>query len=156
MTTFVFANNAKSTVAAPVSVGATTITLFTGQGGRFPSPAAGQQFAVSLLDQSTGTQREIMYCTSRTGDVLTVTRSQEGTPANTWVIGDFVNAYNTAGVMASLAQSVAIAPQGGTTSARPTAPKLYQAYFDTTLGLPVTCSQITPSVVWVTASGVAV
>ena len=156
MTIFVFTNNAKSVVAAPVAPGDTTVTLFAGTGVLFPAPAAGQAFPLSLLDQSTATVREIMYCTSRTGDVLTVVRAREGTSAGTWVIGDFVNGYNTAGVMASLAQSVAIAPQGGPTSSRPTSPTLYQQYLDTTLGLPLTCSQVTPSVVWITASGVSV
>lgn len=155
MTQFVFANNAKSTLAAPVAPGDTTITLFTGQGALFPSPGAGQQFAISLLDQATATQREIMYCTSRTGDVLTVVRAREGTAAGTWVIGDFANGFITAGIAAAFGQGVIIPPSGGTTGARPTPPTLYQGYFDTTLGLPITCTQVSPPI-WVTASGVAV
>lgn len=156
MTQFVFANNAKSTVAAPVAPGATTVTLFTGEGALFPSPGSGQQFAISFLDQATATQREIMYCTSRTGDVLTVVRAREGTSAETWVIGDFANGYITAGVAAAFGQGAIIPPSGGATSARPTSPTLYQPYFDTTLGLPITCSQTTPTVIWVTASGISV
>jgi hypothetical protein len=153
---FVFSNNAKSTLAAPVAPGDTTVTLFTGTGALYPAPAAGQAFPLSMLDQSTGTQREIMYCTSRTGDVCTVTRAQEGTSAGTWVIGDFANLFITKGIAAAFAQTAAIGPQGGATSARPVSPTLYQPYFDTTLGLPLTCSQITPTVIWVTASGVSV
>lgn len=154
MTTFVFANNAKSTVASPVAPSDTTVTLFAGTGSLFPSPSAGQAFPLSLLDQATATQREIMYCTSRTSDVLTVTRAREGTSAGTWSIGDFANCYITAGVAQTFEQGSA--PSGGPTSSRPSSPVLYQPYFDTTLGLPLTCSQITPSVVWVTASGVSV
>lgn len=45
---------------------------------------------------------------------------------------------------------------GGTTAARPASPGLYQPYFDTTLGQPIWCSQITPSIIWVNAAGVAV
>ena len=155
MTIFVFTNNAKSTVAAPVAPGDTTVILFTGSGVFFPAPAAGQAFPLSLLDQATGTVREIMYCTARTGDVLTVTRAQEGTSAGTWVIGDFANLFITKGVAAAWAQTAAIAPQGGATSMRPTVPTLYQTYFDTTLGLPIFCTQVSTPI-WVTASGVAV
>lgn len=47
-------------------------------------------------------------------------------------------------------------PQGGTTANRPTSPALYQQYFDTTLGYPIWCNQITPSVTWCDATGAAV
>ena len=43
---------------------------------------------------------------------------------------------------------------GGSTASRPTTPALYQVYFDTTLGLALTCSNISP-VTWVNAAGVA-
>lgn len=155
MTIFVFTNNAKSTLAAPVAPSDTTVTLFSGTGALYPAPAAGQAFPLSLLDQSTGTQREIMYCTSRTGDVCTVTRAQEGTAAGTWVIGDFANLFITKGVAAAFAQVASIAPQGGATGARPAVPTLYQAYCDTTLGLPLTCTQVSPPI-WITASGITV
>lgn len=48
-----------------------------------------------------------------------------------------------------------VVPMGGTTSARPASPILYQQYFDTTLGLPIWCSQATPSIIWVNAAGVS-
>jgi hypothetical protein len=47
-------------------------------------------------------------------------------------------------------------PVGGTTAQRPTAPVLYQQYFDTTLGKPIWCSQVTSSVVWKDATGATV
>lgn len=47
-------------------------------------------------------------------------------------------------------------PIGGTTAQRPTAPVQYQQYFDTTLGYPIWCSQVTPSVAWVDATGASV
>lgn len=47
-------------------------------------------------------------------------------------------------------------PQGGTTAARPTNPALYQYYFDTTLDKPIFCKQVTPSVIWVDATGASV
>ena len=154
MTTYLFANLAKSTLAAPVAPGDTTVSLFAGTGALFPSPGAGQGFTLSLLDQATGTITEIMLCTSRTGDVLTVTRAQEGTAAGSWVIGDFANNFITAGTAAQFAQMGQLA-QGGTTGARPVPPRLYQAYMDTTLGIPITCTQVSPPI-WVSAAGVPV
>ena len=44
-------------------------------------------------------------------------------------------------------------PQGGTTAQRPTNPQIYQQYFDTTLGLPIWCETVTPSVTWTDAAG---
>lgn len=43
---------------------------------------------------------------------------------------------------------------GGPTGSRPSPPALYQAYFDTTLGYTIWCSQVSPAV-WVNASGVS-
>lgn len=45
--------------------------------------------------------------------------------------------------------------QGGTTAARPASPTLYQEYFDTTLGQPIWCKQVSPAI-WVNAAGATV
>jgi len=52
-----------------------------------------------------------------------------------------------------LATAVNATAQGGTTAQRPVVPVLFQSYFDTTLGIPITCSQITPSIIWVNGAG---
>ncbi len=156
MTQFLFANDAKSTLAAGIGPTDTTITLASGSGSLFPNPTTGQQFAVTLIDLSTGQVKEIVYCTARTGDVLTVARGQEGTPENAYIAGSFACMFITAGVAAAFAQGSISPPTGGPTASRPTLPALYSSYFDTSLGLPITCSQTAPTVVWVTASGVAV
>jgi hypothetical protein len=41
----------------------------------------------------------------------------------------------------------------GTTAQRPATPVLGQAYLDLTLGMPIWCIQLTPSIKWVNASG---
>jgi hypothetical protein len=48
--------------------------------------------------------------------------------------------------------------QSGTTAQRPVSPGLWvgRQYFDTTLGHPVWVKQVTPSVVWVDATGTTV
>lgn len=89
MAIFLFADNARTILGAPVLASATSITLASGAGAKFPSPGAGQQFALTLNDQATGNIFEVCYCTARSGDVLTVVRGQEGTAAVAWSLGDF-------------------------------------------------------------------
>lgn len=44
----------------------------------------------------------------------------------------------------------------GTTAQRPTSPVISQPYLDTTLGIPIWCSQVSPTVKWIDAAGVQV
>ncbi len=156
MTQFVFANDAKSTLAVGISASDVSIQLAVGTGVLFPAPGAGQQFPLTLADVATGTVKEIVYCTSRTGDVLTVVRAREGTVANAYIAGSFVNLFITAGTAAAFSQN-AVPPSGGNTAGRPTTGAvLWQYYFDSTLGIPIWCNQVTPTVTWVSAAGVAV
>lgn len=96
---FLFANNATTTLAESISATATVINVASGDGDLFPSPASGQAFAVTLVDAATGLTNEICYCTSRSGDALTVVRGQEGKNAVAWSAGDTVANYITADVM---------------------------------------------------------
>lgn len=155
MTQFLFANDAKSTLAVGISATDVSIQLSVGTGALFPAPGAGQRFTLTLADLSTGTIKEIVYCTARAGDILTVVRAQEGTVANAYIAGSFANLFITAAVATAFAQGVITPPAGGTTAARPAPPTLYQSYIDTTLGLPIFCTQVSPPI-WVSASGVAV
>lgn len=107
---FVFGNNSNSTLAGPITAGATALTLAAGTGAKFPNPGASQQFALTLYDAATQLINEIMYCTARTGDVLTVLRAQEGTTALAWLAGDLAGALITAGIMGGLVQQVAVSP----------------------------------------------
>jgi microcystin-dependent protein len=99
--TLVFANNAAAQLAATATVSDTVLVLGAGEGARFPSPGAGQSFIATIQE---GTQFEIVECTSRTGDNLTVVRAREGTAAQTWGVGSSVTMRNTAGTMAALEQ----------------------------------------------------
>lgn len=107
MTTFVFANGATGALNAPISAGDTSLTLQSGQGALFPNPSGSQQFALTLTNKATGLINEIMYCTARSGDTLTVVRAQEGTSAVSWAAGDFANNYLTAGTAAAFLQTQA-------------------------------------------------
>ena len=111
---YLFANNASTTLASPISASSTTISVYPGQGALFPSPTSGQGFTVTLTDAATGKLTEIMLCTNRTGDTLTVTRAQEGTNALAWGAGDFVNNFVTAGSATNWIQSSAFGSPPGT------------------------------------------
>lgn len=99
---FLFRNNATSTLASGIGTAATSITLQSGDGAKFPSPTGGDTFRVTLADASNNI--EICDCTSRSGDVLTVTRAQEGTTAKAYLAGDSVGMRLTREVLEALAQ----------------------------------------------------
>jgi hypothetical protein len=89
-----FANSAFATLAAGINSSVTSITLTTGQGARFPSLSAGDYFFATLIDASNNL--EIVKCTARSTDVLTVTRGQESTTARAFSAGDRIELRVTA------------------------------------------------------------
>jgi len=84
-----FANNRSATLNSDVAVPDGSIVLATGLGATWPSPAAGQFFALTLQNTITGAY-EVCYCTARAGDLLTVQRAQEGTAAQAFVVASAV------------------------------------------------------------------
>lgn len=101
-------NNAIGRLAASVSVGDTTLTLALDHGAKFPALASGDWFPVTVV-KSSG-EFEIMRCTAKTSDTLTVTRAQEGTTAKTFDVDDRVELRMTAGAFQQvLAEYQAIA-----------------------------------------------
>lgn len=81
-------NNAVSRLASSLSAVATTLSVTPGDGAKYPSPADGNWFPATILKAS-GVY-EIVRCTARAGDVLTIARSQEGTAASAFDAGDRV------------------------------------------------------------------
>lgn len=79
-------NNAFGTLAASINDSVTSITVASGQGARFPTLGAGDYFYATLINISN--EFEIVQCTARIGDVLTVTRAQDGTSARAYTVGD--------------------------------------------------------------------
>jgi hypothetical protein len=94
-------NNALSTLAAAISVGTTTLTVQAADAAKFPTPAAGDWFPVTLVD---GVNLEIVRCTARAGAVLTVARGQEGTAARAFPIGARVSHRLTSNAISVLLQ----------------------------------------------------
>lgn len=93
---FVFANFSRSTLAARITASTTELRLAEGEGDRFPSPDGTYDEICSIIVKTT-TQYEVMYCTARSGDVLTVERGKEGTTAQVFAAGTAVVHNVTAG-----------------------------------------------------------
>ncbi|KYK44897.1 hypothetical protein A1D31_11815 [Bradyrhizobium liaoningense] len=56
------------------------------------------------MDSATGGIREIVRCTQRVGDIMTIVRGQEGTDPVAWGAGDIVTMLLTAGTMDNMIQ----------------------------------------------------
>jgi hypothetical protein len=85
-----FSNRARSTLAATITAGATSLTIVT--------PPAGQDFPTSVpFRVACGT--EIMLVTARAGNVFTVTRGIEGTTAASHLAGAVIAHSLTAGML---------------------------------------------------------
>mgnify|MGYP000107864420 CR=1 FL=1 len=84
-------NRASSTLASGILAADLSLTVATGDGALFPAT----NFNVTI-------GAEILFCSSRTGDVLTVVRAQEGTTAADALTGDAVELRITAGVIENL------------------------------------------------------
>lgn len=100
-----FTNNAWGTLASELAVGGTSLALTTGQGARFPAPTGGDFFLATLIGVTgtTETAWEVVRCTARSTDTLTITRAQESTSAATWPAGTRIELRLTAGATESKA-----------------------------------------------------
>ena len=94
MTTFLqVKNDAVSTLAADITNTATSLSVAAGDGAKFPQPGDGFHITID---------NEILKCTARTGDTLTVTRAQEGTTAAAHSAGVAVRLNITAAIISEL------------------------------------------------------
>ena len=104
---FLWNNKAITTLSGAHNNTTTTINLNPGDGALFPSPSAGEHFAVTI--QASDGTAEVCYCTSRSVDALTVTRGQEaslGAPvAQTYAGGEAVELRVTAGTLNEFSQT---------------------------------------------------
>lgn len=94
------ANNAASRLAAFIGAADTSISLQAGTGSLFPMPTAGDWFPLTLIKPSG--ESEIVHCTGRDNDVLTVTRAREGTASKSFSAGDRVELRLTAETLGSM------------------------------------------------------
>lgn len=75
---YVYANGAVSKLLTTINSAATTVVVASGHGARFPSPVGGDIAWITLEE---GSNLEVVACTARSGDSLTVIRGQQGTTA---------------------------------------------------------------------------
>ena len=93
-----YTNNASTLLASSITSSATTLTVTTGQGSQFPSPT-GSDYFMATLQSITNSNCEIVKCTARSGDVLTIVRAQESTTAYAFNANDVIELRVTAGEM---------------------------------------------------------
>lgn len=115
--TQLFANNITVVLALDVNNASTSITL--NDASLMPSPTGGDFFLLTLIGLNTNGNEsvwEIVKCTSRSGNVLTVVRAQEGTTANAWFSGARAELRLTAGSLLSMSSHLTSAsnPHGVT------------------------------------------
>ena len=87
-------NNGFGTLSAGINSYATTVTVDSGQGARFPTLASGDFFFATLVD--TSNNLEIIKVTARSTDSMTVIRGQDNTTALSFSIGDRIELRPTA------------------------------------------------------------
>lgn len=104
-------NNAVSRLAASITTGATALSVTAGDGAKFPAPGAGDWFPLTLVKPD-GTL-EILSCTGRSGDVLTVVRAQEGTAALAFNSGDRAELRVTAAALNTVLGGSGVTPTFG-------------------------------------------
>src|SRR4029453_5654891 len=85
---------------SPATTG-TSLTVATGEGTRFPAVPFNATLAPSG-GLATPANAEIVRVTARSGDVLTITRAQEGSVARAVVVGDLCVASITAKALQDL------------------------------------------------------
>ena len=90
-----FTNNAATTLASSILVGATSLTVSSGTGALFPTLAGGAYFYCTLSNTA-NTTIEIIKVTARTTDTFTIVRAQDNTSASAFTAGDKVELRLTA------------------------------------------------------------
>lgn len=117
----IFGNFAISDLAAPLSPSDTSMTVALGTGSLFPSPSGSDYFVIVLTDVATKANHEVVWCTARSGDNLTIVRAKEGTTAQSWIVSDLCYNGPTNGQMAAMAQLAGAAFTGTVTVQTPAA-----------------------------------
>lgn len=101
-----YANNAHGIIQTGIGPGDASVTLEVGDGALFPNPTAADFFRCSL-ERLDGSASEIVFCSNRSGDVLTIERAKENTSAAAFSAGDRVRLRPTAGMLEAIGNIVA-------------------------------------------------
>lgn len=102
------------TAPSPATSG-TSLVLNSGQGANFPAPSTNGPFNLVVWPAGAlplSSNAEIVRCTARSTDTLTITRAQEASSARTVIVGDQVSLGPTANTIARMALYDASLPDG--------------------------------------------
>lgn len=94
-----YANSATTLLANSINESAEQIALSAGAGSLFPTLAEGDWFPLVVVDSSSV---EFIRATARTGDLVSVTRAQEGTTAKSFSAGARVELRLTAAALTAI------------------------------------------------------
>ena len=100
----------------PLASGGTSMVITTGDGNKLPNPAVDGAFNLTIYNASDPfVTPEIVRCTAKSGDTLTITRAQEGTTATNKTSGStwYVELTPTAKTIQDI-DSVKLDKAGGT------------------------------------------
>ena len=109
-------NNAFGTISAGINSSATTVTLDSGQGARFPTLGGSDHFYGTLID--TNNNVEIIKVTARSTDSMTVVRAQDNTTAQAFAIGDRFELRPTAALFEDILSEALVVPDDAVTLAK--------------------------------------
>lgn len=106
--TYLFSNNATTTLAAPITASSPSLQVLSGAGALFPIiPQPGYAFIITMVKNGAPTTKEVIVVTGHTSGSDNFTgliRGQDGTSALTWNAGDAVALLVTALGMNSMVQ----------------------------------------------------
>lgn len=88
-------DNFVSAKITAVNAGDVLITVEVGQGAQFP-PITTPDYSVAVIEDDMGT-KEVVHITAVAGDVLTVTRGEEGTLDSSFAAGSRIELRPTSG-----------------------------------------------------------
>jgi hypothetical protein len=101
MAKVLFTDNAQTTLASGISIGSTSVSLTAGTGALFPNPntSLGQYFYGTFVSATNPNTREIVTCSARSTDTLTISAVTVA-----WNAGDTFALLQPAEAMQALAQ----------------------------------------------------
>ncbi|WP_247875597.1 MULTISPECIES: hypothetical protein [unclassified Brucella] len=97
----VLSNNATSLLAAAISAADTTLSIENTDAGKFPNPATGDWFPLTIVDNAGN--MEIVKATARVGAIITIERAQDGTTAKAFAAGARVDLRATVAALFGVA-----------------------------------------------------
>lgn len=108
-----FSNNATTTLASSILSTDTSITVAGSFGSLFPAAGGSNYFYATIVNSSNDI--EVVKVTSRSGDVMTVLRGQDGTTALNWIGGDKFELRVNAKALSDIASGSGITELNGVT-----------------------------------------